>query len=405
MLYGAQDVRDGVFLSNTRYKFLSMLAISVIVASIAFSNIRLAKADADPSYSFQGLIDEDSGIFLGPVNVTAVFSSGYGYSNQNFTVNGNYTFTSPVVPLYFLYDLGYIHREFWLKSSETGIGNIFLFNSSRLLLNIQIVFRDQVGSLDNYSLVYAAKYVNGISYIVERRYLDTNKAVIMALEYGTNYYVSLSDSLPYYSFGQVSISSNPIYLLVTGLQFPQSIILSYQYVRIYANRVFASPTGSISVSYQDVLNKTTQVSYQLSYLNGTVAYSATIVGSSLFVDTFSGAANNTDYVLQATIYHSQFGVFTWNQYFARGFSTAPFGLDFLGTWPFPSSSLIPIFLILFAFGSFSMLNAYMGAFFGSVTAITLSYLGWIPITGGALVTAMGFAVLIGITAAKRRLWT
>jgi len=51
------------------------------------------------------------------------------------------------------------------------------------------------------------------------------------------------------------------------------------------------------------------------------------------------------------------------------------------------------------------LNAYMGAFFGSVTAITLSYLGWIPITGGALVTAMGFAVLIGITAAKRRLWT
>lgn len=395
-------MRGGVSSLNIRSKLFTMLAITAIVASVAAPSIRLAHATM--TYTFQGLIDEDTGLFLGPVNVTAVFAGGSIIPNDNFTVNGNYTYSPATVPEHFIFDLGYTHREYWLKPTETIVGNIFIFNSSRFLQSTQVVCRDQVGSLDNFTVIYAGKYVNGIFHISERRYLDINKATIMALEYGTSYYFTLTDTT-FYTFGQVAINSNPIYLLVTGLQFPQNIILSYQYVRIYANRAFSTPSGSISVSYQDTLNATTSVTYAIYYNNGSLAYTNTIAGSSAFVDTWNAAANNTDYALQAIIYHSTLGSFTWRQYFGRSFSTAPFDLSFLGNWPIASSAIIPALLIVFAFGSFSMLNAYIGAFFGCVTAAIVTYLGWIAIPSGALTIGFGFAILIGVTFAKRRLWT
>jgi cytochrome c biogenesis protein CcdA len=95
----------------------------------------------------------------------------------------------------------------------------------------------------------------------------------------------------------------------------------------------------------------------------------------------------------------------WNQYFPRTFSTAPFSLDWLGTWPITSSAVIPAFLIIFVFGCFSVLNAYMGAFFGVVTAGLVTYWGWVAIPTGYLVVAMGLAIVTGITVAKRRLFT
>ena len=389
-----------------KLKLFTLFAIAVLTASLAVFFIPLGHASMY-QYQFQGLYDEDTGNFTGAVNVTAIFNSGYGYFNQNFTVSGTYLFNATALPQEFVFQLaaGY-HREYWLRPADVNINNIYIFNSTNPIQLTQIIFRDQTNSLTNHTLCVATKYVNGILYAVERRFIDTTKTTLEALEYGTTYQISVIDSVPQVNFGNVVIGTNPIYLLVNGLQFPSGITLTYQYVRMYGTRVFSVPYGTISLSYQDVTGTTTSVSYTIYYvLNNSVAYQNTISGSSVFVDTFSSAVNNTDYYLQATITTTQFGMLSWNQVFPRTYSTAPFDLSFLGSWPIASSAIIPMILIVFAFGSFSVLNAYMGAFCGAVTACVVTYLGWISITSGALLTVVGFAVLIAITAAKRRLWT
>jgi len=79
----------------------------------------------------------------------------------------------------------------------------------------------------------------------------------------------------------------------------------------------------------------------------------------------------------------------------------PWGLDWLGKLPFNTAYLIPAFLILFAGGCFSQINAYVGAFAMVVTAMIIAYMGWLPIAANVLVVAFTFALLMGIIAMKR----
>jgi hypothetical protein len=57
---------------------------------------------------------------------------------------------------------------------------------------------------------------------------------------------------------------------------------------------------------------------------------------------------------------------------------------------------------LFAAGCFSALNAEVGAIMLVIVAIILTWMGWIPIPGGALVAGLFLAVLMGLVYSKRR---
>ena len=169
--------------------------------------------------------------------------------------------------------------------------------------------------------------------------------------------------------------------------------------------VYIAPTSSITIVYEDTLEMTISVTIYINYRNGTNAYNATETSDS-FVHTWSLAWNTVDYAVVVEIDHNRYGLTTWKNYFPRRFfSEPPWSLDFLGTLPFVTSTIIPSLLIIFAAGCFTVINAEVGAVLAVVVAMVLAYLGWIAIPAAVLLTAFTLAVLMAIIYAKRRVQT
>jgi len=195
-----------------------------------------------------------------------------------------------------------------------------------------------------------------------------------------------------------------IQLTLKSIQFPKETLFTYAYVRIYGDRGFGIPNGNISITYQDTLSQTVDVEIYMNYKNGTNVYNATETADS-FVHTWNSALNNTDYATVCNINHTRYGVFVWRQYFPQEFSDPPWSLSFLGSLPFDTNIIIPSLIILMIGGCFTVINAQVGAFMAVITAIILTYLGWIPIPAGYLITAFALAILMAIVYSKRRVRT
>lgn len=351
-------------------------------------------------YIFHGLYNENTGLLTNDgVNVTAYFTDGS--SPQTFEVNGTYNINFTSRPRYFLFDLSN-DREYW-QSEDVDYGEIYIFEESTTVYTI--AFLDLAGVLDDYPFVEAKRYINGTLRIVERRRVDVDKKIVMSLINSEKYNLIIKDGSSY-TFGDlVMTSTTTIQLTLKGIDFPKETLLIYKYVRIYGTRrLGASGTGNITITYQDTLEQTTSVDIYINYKNGTNIYNATETTNS-FSHVWASALNNTDYAVVVDIDHQRFGAYTWKQYFPRSFSDAPWGLDFLGNLPFATSIIIPMLLILFVAGCFSVINAEVGAFMAVVTAAWLTYMGWIAIEPGALITAFALAILMAIIYAKRNIQT
>jgi len=354
-------------------------------------------------YRFHGLYDEESGELKPPneraVNITAYFTDS---NPLTFTVNGSYTFGSSSIPTYFSFNLGMYVREYWLESEETNV-DIYIFNTT--LTNYRISFLDLGGVLDASSIIEAERYVNSTLYTVDKRIIDADDTVMLSLKSNTRYTIVIHTSSGTYTYGQVLFgTSQTITLTLTAMSFPKETLLMSKYVRIYGDRGFSTPTGNITITYQDTLNQTISVKIYINDNNGTNAYNTTQTDSSFQV-VWANAENDTSYIVECVIDHNRYGIFTWRQYFAREFSEPPWGLDWMGSLPFDTSILLPMFLIIFAAGCFSVINAYIGAFAMITVAILVSYMGWISISGATLIVAFTFTLLMGIAYAKRRIET
>lgn len=387
---------------------MGKLTLSITLALFAFLAFSLIPhpAKAYPyEYSFVGPFDEDTGVLYPLLNVTIIVYFK-GYPNETkVLVAGNIDYYPARMPSYFDFDLGYIHRQHWLSPDETA-AFIDVFNTTELV-NVTVKFQDLSGVLvENATYCEAFNAEREYDHIVEKQKVDAEKKAVFHLKMWKTYDFKLLNNGTYYDYGNVVITGDTVNLVVKPLDFPSDIVLAYQYVRMYGTRDFSTPTGSITLDYEDTLSQTTAFTYTILLDNGTVILPpVTFYGLSTVVSTWMGAANNTGYTVKATIVHSQFGSMTWNHYYPREFSSPPFSLDWMGTWPITSSAVIPAFLILFAFGSFSVLNAYVGAFFGMVTASLLSYWGWLVIPSQMLVLGWVLAILVGVAANKRRLFT
>lgn len=357
-----------------------------------------------PAFIFHGLFDESTGCLYPPseraVNVTAYYSDGN--TTRTFEVNGTYTFYSTSHPLYFHFELGVHDREYWVCPDETD-PIIYIFNQS--LTTYTISFLDLAGALTDHPFVEAERYINGTLMTVEKRKVDVENKIVMSLVNGVKYTITLQDGASY-TFGDLLMTGQiTIQLTLKGIEFPKETLLTYKYVRIYGLRVFDTPNGTITITYQDILNMTASVKIYINYKNGTNIYTYTETTDS-FNHEWSNALNNTDYTVVCTIDHARYGVYNWRQYFPLHLSIMPWSLDWLGTsLPFNTAYLIPAFLILFVGGCFSVINAETGAFMMVVVAIIIAYMGWLPIPSSALVVAFTLALLMGIIYAKRKVLT
>lgn len=292
------------------------------------------------------------------------------------------------------------NREYWLSETEY-ITSIYVFDDD--LTDYTFIFLDLAGALDDYPYVESQYYINGTLRTVDKRKVDVEKKIQMSLVNGRKYNLIIKDGSSY-TFGDLLMTSTTtIQLTLKGIGFPKETLFTYKFVRIYGTRAFGSSgTGNISITYQDVLEQTTSVKIEIDKRDGTNVYTDTKTDDS-FVQYWLNAKNDTDYTVVCTITHERYGTYEWKQYFPRTFSTNPWGLDFLGTsLPFATSIILPSLLILFVAGAFSQINAQLGAFLAVVTAIILTYMGWINISAGYLITAFSLVILMALVYAKRR---
>lgn len=381
-----------IFASIT-YNSGTSVSFSMYVATLAL--------EYSYQYTLKGVYEEESGDWLGTaVNVTVYFTTIEGAFT--FEVNGAYVYRCYQKPEYFRFNTT-SPREYWLSDTE-DTATIYIFDDTRI--EYALSFLDFAGVLDDAPYVEAKFNINGSKHIVEKRKVDATKAVVMNLVSGRRYEIHIRDGDSSYTYGDLYMPSTTTTLQLTlkGLEFPQNIILGYRYMRIYGTRVADNPIGNITITYEDTLDETTSVTFYIKYNNGTNAYNATETANS-FQHIWTSAVNDTDYYLVATITHQTLGTITWKQYFPKYFSEPPWSLTFLGTLPFASSTLIPALIIIFVAGCFSVINAEVGAFFATVTAIILTYFGWISIPIGSLVTAFCFALLMAIIYSKRTVQT
>lgn len=353
------------------------------------------------SYTFYGLYNETTGLRIyDNVTVTAYFV-GAEQASESFVLNGSYVYAPDYHPLYFHFELGANDREYWVSEDEVS-SSIFVFDDDTTAYTI--VFLDLAGALDEHPYVYAQYYVNGTLRTVEKRKVDVENKVAMSLVNGRKYYLKIIDGASY-TFGELLMTdTRTIQLTLKGIEFPKETLLTYKYVRIYGLREFLNPTGKITITYQDTLEMTTSVQIKINYKNGTNVYTATETADS-FNHEWSSAENDTDYAVVCTITHERYGVNPWKQYFPGQLSGSPWSLDFLGSLPVVTSVIIPSFLIVFAAGCFTVINAEAGAVMAVIVAAILTYLGWIQITPAILVTGFTLAFLMAVIYAKRRVVT
>ena len=293
-------------------------------------------------------------------------------------------------------------RSYYLKSASTEEFWVYVADPSKTYAAYTISFLDLAGILKTMPHVKAERYINGVR-IVERGTVDVEKKVVFYMESYASYSITVENDVLTYSFGDLTFgSSTSITLTLKAVDFPKQTLFTYKYVRVYGERALGTPNGTITITYQDLLNKTTSVQIWINYKNGTnIVYTTEYTDS--FIYEWGSASNDTDYSVVLGITHETYGYYGWRQYFPRGMSAMPWGMDWMGTMPFNTAYIIPAFLIIFAGACFSVVNAYVGAFMMVIVAAIESYIGWLPIPSSVLVAAFTFAVILAIVYAKKRI--
>jgi hypothetical protein len=382
-----------------------------MVLSVATPFIQPVKATAN-QFIFQGPLNEDNtGVLLtGNVIVTPYVTSGAGDLPFSFTGTYIYNATAPI--LYFTYDWNNTatgityHREYWIDSADNTAGGTYnIFFSESPMPTYIISFMDQVGLLRTYPNIELQKNINGVYYTIDKRPVDSQNIVTMDLKNGDRYRVVFGNGATKTVYGDLTTTATTgIQLVIRGVDFPKETLLLYQYVHASAIRDFLNPTGAITVSYEDLTNKTTSVTVTITS-NGTLVLTQAFTNQT-FSYTWTGVPNATSYEVTVAIVHQTFGSFNYKYYLLGEYQKAsePFSLSFLGSsMGISTAVLIPALLIIFVAGCFSEITAETAAVLTVIVAIILSALGWIEISQAAIITALALSVLAGIVTAKRRM--
>jgi len=202
----------------------------------------------------------------------------------------------------------------------------------------------------------------------------------------------------------LATEATTIQLILKGTDFPKETLLMYPYLTLYANRTFVSGSDApIIIRYLDSKDETLNFTITFTDQNGVNAYTYTVVSSDITL-TWNSAVDTNSYTVSVEIEHTTYGTYTWKQYLqAEGGAPVNLDLSFLGSWSIDLTYFIPIILIVIVAGCFSAMNAEVGAIVAAILAVILTYMGWIPIAPGLLVTALSLAILMALVYNKRRI--
>jgi hypothetical protein len=355
------------------------------------------------NYTIIGCNDELDGTKTpNPVQVIAYYSNGR--VPETFWVNGTYYYPTNYSPLYLRYLLAEgVERQYWVTLNQAS-GTFYIFNQT--LTTYTINFMDQTGILKSNPYINIQRYINGTLTTVERLKVDSQGTINAHLMAGRKYYLTLEGESTY-SYGEVLFSSTTnIQLVLRGVDFPKETLLLYQYVHAYAIRDFLTPTGAITVSYEDTTSRTNEVIVTITNASsGVIAFTQTFLYNNSFAYTWTNADNATDYQVRVNVNHQTYGVFHYDQILRHeGIASAePFSLSFLGSAGISSAVIIPALLIIFVAGCFSEFSSEAAAIVTIIVAILLTALGWIDLSQGVIISALALAVMAGIVTARRRM--
>lgn len=352
-----------------------------------------------------GPYSESTGLLLSEnVTVTVHYSDG-GVPNDSFTLTGGSHIFEPsgtVLYLHYLFSDNST-REYWVDPSEAT--EIFYVYRDTTLTDYTLNFMDYTSVLAAYPYVTAQTYVNGSYASVEKVKVDEENTFVMHLVEGTRYQFLIGNEDYTYVYGDVLMTgSTTVQLILKGTDFPKETLLMYPYLTLYANRTFVSGSDApIIIRYLDSKDETLNFTITFTDQNGVNAYTYTGVSSDITL-TWDSAVDTNSYTVSVEIEHTTYGTYTWKQYLqAEGGAPVNLDLSFLGSWSIDLTYFIPIILIVIVAGCFSAMNAEVGAIVAAILAIILTYMGWIPIAPGLLVTALSLAILMALVYNKRRI--
>jgi hypothetical protein len=383
---------------------ISNTSLTIELDVSANTTLAIYYEEVERLYNFYGAYNETTGTLIDEnVTITAFFDTEDNENYQFILTDGYVSYAPTVAVRYFHFELGENDREYWLDPNEDS-ADIYVFDDN--LTGYTINFLDFAGALQKYPYVEAQFYVNGTLYTVDKRKVDTTNTIAMSLVTTRKYQIQIGSGLTSYTWGDLLMTTQTtVQLVVKAIDFPKESLLISNYLRIYALRESGSTSDTVTIFYQDTKMQTESVEINILLDNGESLFDTTQESQSFEVQWNSGE-HNVSYTVTAVITHDAYGVMSWKQYLPRGMSDPPFSLAFLGvSFPFESAYLLPMLLIFFVAGCFSVINAEVGAILTVITAIILAYLGWIPISTGALITAFALALLMALAYAKRRVIT
>jgi len=355
------------------------------------------------NFNFYGLFDENTGYLKDvserAVNVTAYWNDGT--ASQTFEVNGTEYRYFDTHPQYFVFDLTGADREYWLSAAEGDASTVDIYIFTDTLTAYTLSFRDWTGALSTYSWVSALRYINGTSVVMDKRKVDEQNKVVMAMQEGKTYAIQVEAVAgTTYTWGDLTMTSDTtIDLVVKGFTFPQDVILTYRYVRAYGYRENYNTThDSIIHLYEDTVLNTNSVNISIYDGDDTLIHSYEYSDTDSFTYTWSEAVNTTSYYGIVTISHGDYSTLIFRQSFLRGFEDSPFDLTFLGSLPggISVSSLLPMGILLVVTLSFSALTAGIGGIIVVVLAGIMSIIGRVDIDANTLVFAAILAIIYAV---------
>ena len=393
-------------IATKHYKItIALLLFLSLFSSIGYFT---PSTTATYTYTFNGPYEDGTTNLLADnATVTAHFTDAatatYSVYNVTSVGIGNY-------PAYFEFSYNYsgtmVYRYYWLSESEQDGGTFDIFFAADLTEAIFNIFNFR--NIDAFStgafLISRAANLNPYG-ILEKVPIDELGNAKLTLKLTNIYDVSIETPTgSVYSFGNLNVVSSSMVLTVPSSAFPNDVLLEYPYVTFYGYRNFATPTGSIIINYNDTKNQTSTFTATITDSSGVTVYSYSVASTSSLILTWSGAVNATIYYANVVVDHALYGEITWRQTFPNqaGDTPALFDFSFLGDWAFNTAYIIPALIILFIACCFSVLNAEVGAVLAAITAIVLTYIGWLPIPAGMLVAGLAFAILMALVYNKRR---
>lgn len=375
--------------SRLRRLVVAMILLCSLVATL--NVLPLPEVSAATGYNLFGAINEQ-GYYDSAINCTLYRTDD---SPLTVEVDGWQNVTETQDQIVWKWDLGYNEtRSYYLME---GNETIYVVIPTEPYYTYYFSIVDYLGVSNSTHPAYLETLinVNGTDTVVERWRTDVLNQMPFTCTWGTAYKMRLVCSRgTYYYPTFVAGASTTALLTVTSDMFP---VTPTDINQLTVSAVRSNSTYIQSV-YSDALSETTWI-YMAVYESGnaTVITSTNVTANTLTWNWY-GADNQISYYVRIIALHDRRGELEWIKLLPVPYTaTNPWsGLTaILGdNFPISPDQFIGIGILLFFFAVPSYANAGVGVVLGVITAMILTYIGWLDMGWTWLTSALAIAFIV-----------